>query len=282
MQPPLKEIVSEIKSLEPFPDVAARVLELAAKEDVVPEELIEVIQMDPGLMAKVLKLCNSAYYGFQREIASLRDAGNLLGVSTLVNLVLTSSANKYFRNYGRTTPQSQRDLWSQSVTNAIAARRIAERNERSDPERAYTAGLLQNIGNLVLERFYQASLDRVAAVAQAGYSLIEAEKHALGLHHAEIGARLASRWSLPELLADTIRFHHAPELATVDPMLTATVHLAETLAAVRVAADDAEPELSYEVSESALEMTGMDPGDFEGVEDAVARDLEAARELFEI
>ena len=93
MNLPLKDIVQDLRSLEPFPSVATRVLELASDEEVVPSELIEIIQLDPGLTAKVLRLCNSALYGFQREISTLQEAGNLLGVRALVNLVLTSSAN---------------------------------------------------------------------------------------------------------------------------------------------------------------------------------------------
>jgi len=281
MQSQLKEIVCEIRSLEPFPSIATRVLELASQPQVVPGELIGVIQMDPGLTSKVLRLCNSAYYGFQRQIASLDEAGNMLGVTTLVNLVLTSSAGRYFRDYGESTENSQSDLWMRSVTNALASRIIADHNRVVDPERAYTAGLLQNIGSLVLDRFFHNGRQRVFAVAQAGYSLIDAEKHALGLHHAEIGARLATRWGLPEVLTDTIRFHHMPEKATVDPLLTATVHLAETVATARIAGDNM-PGFAYEVHDAALQLTGMSPGDFDAVDMGLQGELERAEALFEL
>ncbi len=278
MQPPLKKIVQEIRSLDPFPQVATRVLELSAQEQVVPNELIAVIQVDPALTGKVLKLCNSAYYGFQREIASLEEAGNLLGTRTLVNLVLTTSAGRYFRNYGSASPASQKSLWKKSVTHAVAARLIAEANGRVEKERAYTAGLLQNLGSLVLDRFFQEGQAYVAAIAAQGFTLIEAEKYALGLHHAELGARLMTRWELPTVLTDTVRFHHAPEQATVDPVLTATVHLAETLAAARLAGDDMQT-LSYEVSAAALELSGMRASDFEEIGVDLASQLEKAHEL---
>ena len=281
MQPPLKEIVQEIRSLDPFPDVATRVLSISGREQVVPSELIAVIQVDPALTAKVLKLCNSAYYGFQREIASLEEAGNLLGVRTLVNLVLTSSANRYFKNYGGATVQSQKALWRHSVTHAVAARLIAETNKQVDKERAYTAGLLQNLGSLVLDRFFREGEAYVSAVVAQGFPLIEAEKYALGLHHAELGARLMTRWDLPEVLTDTIRFHHAPEQASVDPVLAATIHLAETLAAARLAGDPANG-LAYEVSAAALELTGMDPSDFERIDAELVEQLEKANDLLEL
>ena len=119
MHVPLKDLMYEMRSLEPFPGVAARVLEVAGRDEVVPSELIELVQTDPGITSKVLKLCNSAYYGFQREIAALHEAGNLRGVTTLVNLVLTSSAGKYFRDYGSAKGHSMESRWEQCVSNAI-------------------------------------------------------------------------------------------------------------------------------------------------------------------
>jgi HD-like signal output (HDOD) protein len=151
----------EMRSLEPFPGVAARVLEVAGRTEVVPSELIELVQTDPGITSKVLKLCNSAYYGFQREIASLHEAGNLLGVTTLVNLVLTSSAGKYFRDYGSAKNRSMEARWEQCVSNAIGARLIAKRHGKVDPDRAYTAGLLENIGHLVLDRFLDEAIEEI-------------------------------------------------------------------------------------------------------------------------
>lgn len=257
MNIPLKDLMFEMRSLEPFPGVAARVLELSARDDVVPSELIDLVQTDPGITSKVLKLCNSAYYGFQREIASLHEAGNLLGVTTLVNLVLTSSAGKYFKDYGSASNKSMESRWEQCVANAIGSRIIASRHGKVDPERAYTAGLLENIGHLVLDRFLDSSIDAIRAVALSGTELIEAERKVLGMHHAEIGARLTTRWSLPEVLVDVIRHHHHPELAGEDRALAATIHLAEIMTQeIRANRGDVD-ELVYEVNEAACELTGV-------------------------
>ena len=279
MQLPLKEIVQDVRSLEPFPSIAARVLELSSNDEVAPRELIEVIQLDPALTAKVLRLCNSAFYGFQREISTLEEAGNMLGVRTLVSLVLTSTANRYFHDVGQASGRSQEHLWAESVTHAVAGRMLAERIGLADRERAYTVGLLQNIGCMVLERYCRQARERVAALARVGHSRIEAEKYALGLHHAELGARLATHWDLPPVLTDTIRFHHAPEGATVDKVLTSIVHLAETLAATQIREADGLP---YEVSEAALQLSGLARADVEEIGTRLDAELEKARELLEL
>jgi len=279
MHIPLKDLMFEMRSLEPFPGVAARVLELSARKDVVPSELIELVQTDPGITSKVLKLCNSAYYGFQREIASLHEAGNLLGVTTLVNLVLTSSAGKYFKDYGNASAGGMEKRWEECVANAIGSRIIASRHGKVDPERAYTAGLLENIGHLVLDRFLDSSMEAIRAVALSGSSLIDAEKRVLGMHHAEIGARLTTRWSLPEVLVDVIRHHHHPELAGEDRELAATIHLAEILTQQVQAEQGEHAGLQYEINESACEITGLSREDLTELMEILGQEMARAREF---
>ncbi|MDG1983229.1 MAG: HDOD domain-containing protein [Planctomycetota bacterium] len=278
MHVPLKDLMLEIRSLEPFPGVAARVLEVAGREDVVPSELIELVQTDPGITSKVLKLCNSAYYGFQREIASLHEAGNLLGVTTLVNLVLTSSAGKYFRDYGSARGQSMDARWQQCVSNAIGARLIASEHQLVDPDRAYTAGLLENIGHLVLDRFLEEALAEIRTKALSGADLMDAEREVLGLHHAEIGARLSTRWSLPSVLVEVIRHHHEPELAGKDAALAATVHLAEILTQELAVKAGDEP-LRYSLNDKALDLTGLTRTQLAGFAEELRAEMVRARDF---
>jgi putative nucleotidyltransferase with HDIG domain len=234
----------------------------------------------------VLKLCNSAYFGFQREIASMHEAGNRLGLTTLVNLVMTSSAGKYFRDYGGASPEALARLWKRSVATAISSRIVAKQHRRTDPEQAYTAGLLQNIGSMVLERHMGDARFAIRAVAQSGCTVIEAEKRTLGLHHAELGARLCTKWGLPEVLIDTIRYHHAPEVAVSNKLLAATSHLGEYLANMTFAADEAaapgeEAELWYDLSQTALQMTNLREDDLSDLQDQLRRELERAQEFLE-
>ncbi|MDF1839631.1 MAG: HDOD domain-containing protein [Planctomycetota bacterium] len=275
----LKNIVMDMRSLEAFPKVATNVLSIANQPGVVPADVIEVVQTDAGITGKVLKLCNSAYYGFQREVGSLQEAGNMLGTDTLVNLVLTSSANKFFRNAGQVAPQRQEELWTSSITQALASRLIAQKAGYENPDRAYTAGLMQNIGTIVMDRFYTDELGHVIAEVEAGRSALAAERAVLGIHHAEIGARLATKWELPESLTDTIRFHHDPASATVDPMLASTVHLAETMLGVH-GEDGLAPPAAHEVCEAAFELTGLGPEDFELLETMLLDELRKAQDLF--
>ena len=276
MQAALRDIVTHIRSLEAFPAVAARVLQMGMGQDVMPNDLIAVIQVDPGLTGKILRLCNSAYYGFQREIASLTEAGNLLGGQTLVSLVMTSTTNRYFREMGASTEQSSKTLWHSSVSTALASRLIARLHGRVDEERAYTAGLLQNIGHLVLDRFLEREQSKIVAKVDEGFSLLGAERAVLGMNHAEIGARLATRWDLPDVLVDTIRFHHSPQHARLDPMLCFTVHLAESLCwsvNPKVGLAGIPPQVSV----TALQETGLQEGCFHGMDQTLREEVARAK-----
>lgn len=273
----LPDILDEIKNLEPLPEVATRVLELSAKPDVVPGELVAIIQTDVAMTAKVLRLTNSAYYGFQREIASIHEAGNLLGVSVLVNLVLTACTGRYFRRSDADAEATRRQ-WERSVENALAASLLARLVGGVDKNRAYTAGLLQELGMIVLARFLRARAKDVARAQELGLTEIEAERAVIGVDHAEIGARLAERWSFPEILVDTIRFHHEPERATKDPLLAHVVHIAGEVAAALHAGQGA-AEASRILKIGALPIPGHAGGPFERLAEELERELQQAREF---
>lgn len=271
-------ILQEIRSLEPFPEVALRVLQVSSRDDVVASDLVDVIQTDPGLTGKVLKLCNSAYYSFQREIATLTEAGNALGTATLVNLVLTSCSSRYFRDYGLATGKEQAGQWERSVANALAARVLASLRHEVDIERAYTAGLLQNIGSLVLERFLRDEQQAVRAELEHGAPLIEAERAVFGLSHAELGARLAARWNFPEILIDSIRHHHQPDQARVDPRLVEVMHVAESLCWA-IGCGEGIDEVSYGVQASVVERLGMNAESLAGLKLLLGNEIRRAQDL---
>lgn len=273
-----RRILEEIKNLAPWPEVASRVMRIAQRHEVVPGELVEVIQTDAALTSKVLRLANSAYYGFRREIASLTEAGNALGVQALVNLVLTGCAARYFQT-GRNSERAKA-LWERSVMNAFSAQLLARVHGSVDPERAYTVALLQNIGHLVIDEFLDAFHEHIEREQHDGCDLLEAERRVLGQNHAQIGARLARRWGFPEVLADTIEFHHTPERAGVDPKLTAIAHLAECITYALSLGDGLES-LEYAFSDSALGLAGLDKSGFLSLEELIRREFDKARDVLE-
>ncbi|MCB9915434.1 MAG: HDOD domain-containing protein [Planctomycetes bacterium] len=277
----LSQVLEGLRDVEPWPPVATRVLRLSQQPDVVPSELVAVIQTDAGLTARALRLCNSAYYGFQREIATLSEAGNLLGTRALVNLVMTSCAQRYFRPGGGRESERARRLWERSMMNALAANLLASVDGGIDRHLAYTVALLQNIGHVVIDTHLESYRAEIDAARAAGRDMLAAEREVLGIDHAELGARLARRWSLPEVIADTIEHHHRPEEAREDERLCAVVHLAECVT-YALALGEGLDGLAYALSDSAMGLVGFDPGRFERMEDALLAELRKARDLVDV
>lgn len=282
MSTALTELLEDIKSIEPLPQVATRVMQLAAQPDVVPSDLIAVIQSDPGTTAKVLKLCNSSLYGFQREISSLEEAGNRLGVQTLSSLALTSCAGRYLRDYGYADPEAALALWERSIATAVAAATIAERSGRVDRHRAYTLGLLENIGQIVLLRFVPEHREQIAAAIASGVDPVDAERAAYGLSHAEIGARLARKWSFPEELVEAIRTHHDPRRSHGDLAFASVGHLAEAATHRFHVGDRPGESVPFDVQESAFEWLGLPHDSLDTLAHLLRAEIAKARAIFEI
>ncbi|MEO2094256.1 MAG: HDOD domain-containing protein [bacterium] len=274
----LNLILEGIQNLDPWPPVALKVLQLSRQPEICPSDLIRVIQTDASITALVLKLCNSAFYGFQQRIASLPEAGNLLGVEALSNLVLTTCVHGACSGSGSRGSARGRRLWERSVMNALAASLLAGIDGQVSRDRAYTAGLLQNIGHTLIHHHCADFLVEINALRREGADQLCAEKDVLGLNHAEIGARLARRWDLPDELVDVILHHHQPDRAQVDPRLVAVAHMGERVT-YALALGEGLGALAYSFSDAKLALQGIDHGRFELIENSLMAELQKVQHL---
>jgi HD-like signal output (HDOD) protein len=281
VHPILKEILLDIERLEPFPEVAVRVLELSLQEDCGPNEIVEVVKTDAGITSKVLTLANSARHGSRVTISSIEQAGVHLGARNLVSLVMTSAGQSFFMGLGSSTPRSNHSLWEESVANALGAKLVAEEDGYADPNLAYTAGLLQNIGHVVLDRFLARERDEILGMMDMGQNALRAERRVLGLDHAQLGARMGRKWGFPALLVDAILHHHTPHLSVLDPQLCAQGNLAEALT-WHVLGEEGMSAISYGVSGHTIRMVDLGPRQIPRIGDAILHELEQNRELLGI
>jgi len=236
----LEDVLAGIDRLEPFPRTAVRVLELALG-DAASSEIVAVIEQDPVLTGKVLNLANSASSGAKVEIESVFAATNRLGTKAVANLALTSGASSVFHGYGSATTRSNESLWMECLYTACFARRIARDDGRVDHELAYTVGLMQNIGHIVLDRFLDEERSQIAELIEGGRDLLAAERAALGFDHAQCGALIVRRWGFPRRLVRGIQFHHSPNSAGDEGLLCTITGLAEELALQLLAGHDGRP-----------------------------------------
>ncbi len=224
----LEDVIARVEQLPKLPDTSLRLMRLVNDPTATLKQIVDVIRYDQAVTGEVLRLCNSAYYGFNRKIASLDEAVHYLGTTKVMQLVMEAHAQTLLgpaqSGYGL-RPGS---LWVHSVGVAIGARRIAERAAPSDAGLLFTAGLMHDVGKVVLNEYMATDFARVAAiVTQERIPFCEAEQRVLGTTHAEVGALLAEKWGLPDAIVNCIRHHYNPaELAEPDVRVD-IIHVAD-------------------------------------------------------
>jgi putative nucleotidyltransferase with HDIG domain len=223
----LQRAAEQTVSLPTFPAVASRLIEEVARPDATSEEIGRIIAFDPALTARTLRLANSDFYGFPRKVGSIELAVVVLGAGTIRDLVLTSSVMQTLGRPG----SSLEGLLGHSMASGIAARALAERAKYRLTGDAYAAGLLHDVGKVVLRTSDPERFDRVLLrCREKGLACFEVERAQFGSDHAEVGGWLADRWGLPADIVEAIACHHRPETAARNVALASLVHVANFLA----------------------------------------------------
>jgi HD-like signal output (HDOD) protein len=223
VNPYLEELLARPTSLPTVPLVVQQVLETFGDPDASMSDLAQRISLDPVIAAKLLRLANSAFYRARREVRSVDDALQMLGLTTVRNVVLGCGLKEAFVPI---PGLDLRALWRHGVQTASTARWLA-RSLRLDAEFAFTVGLMQGIGQLLLHKAIPertAQIDALVSVLAPGRALVE--QRALSFHFGEVTAALAERWNLPASMAVTLSAVPLPLQAVPAQPIAACVHLA--------------------------------------------------------
>ena len=196
--------------LPTMPAIANPVVQAVDNPDSSIDDIRQLIEQDAAIAARILKISNSALYGFPSEIQSLSHAISLLGTMTVRNLVLAASMKETYKRFGL----MEKLLWQHSSLSGPVAAMLADyRGVDVDPEVAFTAGLMHHIGKTALANSHRAEYERVMmTVYNEGRSFTEVENEVFGFSHAELGAAVVQQWGLPDTLVLTIQYHHRPDM----------------------------------------------------------------------
>ena len=257
-RPEIKRQVKQIKNLPTLPGIVQKIAAMVENPNTSPADVGRVISQDQVLSAKVLRMANSAFFGMSRKISSITQALIVLGFDVIKGLVLTSSVFDMMKD-------SMVGLWEHSIGCATAAGVIARHLGRTDAEEILVAGLLHDLGKVVLSLQMPEESARIMELAQEKQiSFYEAEKEILDFTHGDIGLWLSQHWNLPDALAEPIRYHHEPERARNAVDQTAIVHLSNVIIRACGFGFGGDPFVPA-LSAAAWERIGLSPEDFETI-----------------
>ncbi|MCG3129002.1 MAG: hypothetical protein CHACPFDD_03898 [Phycisphaerae bacterium] len=207
------ERIERADNLPSLPAVALKVLELTRSDDVSVEDLGRVIQNDPALASKLLKVVNSSMFGLSREVGSIKQAMVILGLRTVKVMALSFSLVEIVRDDGHQRGFDLEAYWRRSLTTAIGGRLLGKLVRPVIAEEAFVGGLLADIGTFAAWRCARPEFEQaVKLAARSGTPIWRAEAEVLGASHAELSRRLLARWNLPSLIVDAVAVHHGEGL----------------------------------------------------------------------
>ncbi len=229
MHPTIAELVEEVRDLPmSMSETLPAVIEACDSADTSVNDLTSLISSDQSLVAMLLKLANSAYYGYARRIETLPEAIVLLGFSTIKSLAITATTMNLLFQSDDELSEVRHEIWSHSLGVGVAARALARKRGNIHPEKAFVAGLLHDLGMIILSVYRKDDFNRILNHArQNQVSYEEAEFELLGFDHGELGSQVAEAWSFPATHCEAIRFHHNPGEAKLQPALAHVAHLAD-------------------------------------------------------
>ena len=223
-------IVRSIKDLPPMPQVVIKIQHLVSDVNSDASKLAEIIESDQAIAAKVLKMANSAFYGMSGRISSIRQASLLLGYQTLGEIVTMAGTAANLSGAMPGYGYDSQELWKHSLSVAFSAKMIAEMKNKNVIHEAHTAGLIHDVGKIILDRFIAKNKDIFSAyMTREEKTFLDAERHFFGFDHAEIASEVCQTWKIPENIALAIGCHHRPSISNGDE-LSYILHVADYIA----------------------------------------------------
>ncbi|MCX7725626.1 MAG: HDOD domain-containing protein [Chitinispirillaceae bacterium] len=229
-----KDRIEHFSNLPTLPQLATKLIKTINNPHTSAVDVASIVEQDVSLSAKVLRLANSAFYGIPKSVTSINSAVVILGFKVISTLVLSLTVFDMFPEDKRIKALFDRKaFWLHSLSCGIIAKLLTSRINKCilfDPEEAFCAGLLHDIGKIVMEQYIHREFHRALEYASLRKTpLIEAENKILGYNHGDVANWLTARWGLPSEIRFSLIFHHEPEKAPNGKDITMLCHIADWL-----------------------------------------------------
>ncbi len=252
----VREFIDDSVEFTSLPDVYIRLNAVLEDPGSTATNMADVIQYDPALSARVLRVVNSAFFGLPSRIETIRSAVTMLGTLKIHDIALATSVIEAFKGIPEELIDMQ-TFWRDSIHCGVTSRLLANKCNIIDSEKLFVAGLLNDIGHLVMyQKIPEQCAYLLAKVKSENLVLFKEERSLLGFDYAELGANLLQHWNLPESLQVITQYHVEPWLAETFSLETAVVHMARIINSFEIT-DDNVDEVFDRVAPSAFHLTGL-------------------------
>ncbi len=259
----VQNLVNNARDLVSLPQVSLRVNELANDPDSTADEMGKVISQDPALVARMLKIANSAFYGLSTEVDTITRAIAILGTKKIRDLVLSTAASDTFNGIPNALITMQ-DFWHHSLYCGLLAQILAKKSKKINTESIFIAGLLHDIGQLLMfHQLPEKSHEAILLLMEGSEDLetYEAERHVFGFDHTQVGAELIKNWKLSPVLEECVEFHHEPQKAKNFPVEVALINIANAVAVMADFDSMSEDDEIPRINPISWELTGLSKDD---------------------
>jgi len=257
-----REIVAGTVEVASLPEIFIRINEMVDNPHYSASDIGRMLSKDPAMTARLLKIVNSPFYNFPSKIDTVSRAITVIGVRELRDLVLATTVVKLFTGLPNDLV-SMDSFWRHSTQCAIVARLIAAKNRELNVERFFIAGLLHDIGSLLIYRKIPELAREALLRASHNDEVLEiAERQVMGFTHADVGAELIRKWRLPKNIEEAVEYHHLPQNCHTGAKEVAVVHLANIITAA-IWDTAPEPMVIPPLDPKAWEVLDLTPDDIE-------------------
>lgn len=247
--PDLEKILTELPNLPTMPHIIIEALGVIGNPKASIRQLSRIISRDLSITTQILKMVNSAYYGFPSQITTINQAMALLGFDNVRGVIFGAATKPMLTTY------SGRTLWVHSIRCAVGCQLISKGLNIGNPDEAFVVGLLHDIGKTVMELYERNRMKELVRLVSLGADQMYMEQTMFGFLHTEAGALLAAKWRLPQLIIDCIRYHHNPQDVEDNP-LAQIVYVSNCLTHEKIQYPVFDPEIA-----DCLDFEITNPGD---------------------
>lgn len=278
-----QQILKKLDRIKDIPTLPTIVFELnkhLRDPDTSIKIVCDTIEKDQAIALKILKLVNSAFYGFRSKISDLRNAVVLLGYNAVRNAIVSLSVINAFPKRVALMDFDISQFWKHSLAVAVTSKNIAQLSKKESPDNCFVGGLLHDTGKVILAQYLPDLFESVWSTLQNEHlTFYEAEQRELPIDHTKIGAHLAAKWQLPRGLVDAIRWHHDFQPESKSANFVQNIYLANII----VNSYDIDPELRLDLSKMHPEVVKFMMDMMEDVGDwysGLTAEIDSAYEFF--